>query len=228
MAESSISANGVVARRLRELATKSESCESLSELLGTEGSGAAIWYGQFGKLLGRGFRFFGRVAPDAADPVNALLNLGQTVLHRMVLGAIQTNGLVSTVGPLHRPRGRHATLASDLQEPFRHLVDRVVLEATHTMRTTDFVEDSDGPYALKIQPRAMAKFFEQLHRTFAIPVAGHAQPEPASYRRQIHKTAHSYRRHCQDQTNVFAPFTHPKPNRKRQPERGNQKQNASE
>ena len=62
--------------KLDHLARKALQAESLPSLLGIEGSGAALWFGRFSDMLSHGFRLERRVSPDAADPVNALLNLG--------------------------------------------------------------------------------------------------------------------------------------------------------
>jgi CRISPR-associated endonuclease Cas1 len=45
-------------------------------------------------------------------------------------------GFDPRVGFFHQPHGRHMTLASDLMEPLRHLVDRVVLAIIHRNELT--------------------------------------------------------------------------------------------
>ena len=49
------------------------------------------------------FPFERRVAPQADDPINALLNLGFTVLHRMAAGLLRSAGFAVSLGLLHTP-----------------------------------------------------------------------------------------------------------------------------
>jgi len=58
---------------------------------------------------------------------NALLNYGYTVLRASVSRAICAAGLHPTLGLHHSNRGNAFALADDLMEPYRPLVDRLVL-----------------------------------------------------------------------------------------------------
>lgn len=133
---------------------------SIEVLLGIEGSGAAVWYGALGQWIGRDFLFTQRVAPDATDPINVLLNIAHTIMHRLASLVIQHAGLLPTVGILHTQRAQHHALSSDLQEPLRHVADRAVIEASRVLRASDFRHDPTGPFALSIQPRARTLFLE--------------------------------------------------------------------
>ncbi len=196
-------------RKLQQLATKVLEADSDQELLGYEGAAAAIWYGQFSSCLGRGFEFKRRVAPDACDPVNVLLNFGQTILHRMLIHWIEHARLSPMLGIFHHNRSGHATLASDLQEPFRHLVDLVVIETTHELRQSDFLHDSDGPYPLRIRPRARTTFLTKLHRRLMQSVAGQDQHYPANYHHQMRSLARQLRRYLMCTSEELIGFWHP-------------------
>lgn len=63
-----------------------------------------------------------REAPDQ----NRLLNYGYTVLRAMVSRAVCGAGLHPSLGLMHRNRYDAFSLASDLMEPFRPVVDRAV------------------------------------------------------------------------------------------------------
>ncbi len=191
------------------LAKRIDRAESFSEMLGLEGQAAAIWYGQFESLLGKGFAFPQRVAPAASDPVNVLLNIGHTVLHRWMRHWIQHAQLVPTLGALHENRAGHSTLASDLQEPFRPLIDRAVIEATRVLRPTDFTPDAEGPYPLRIRPRARTKFLEIVYKLLRISVAGQDQPEPLCYLHQARRMTRRYRTCLLKPTESFHAFWHP-------------------
>lgn len=63
---------------------------------------------------------------DAAG-ANALLNYGYAVIRAMVARAVVAAGLHPTIGIFHANRGNAFALADDLVEPFRPLIDAVVV-----------------------------------------------------------------------------------------------------
>ena len=62
-----------------------------------------------------------------AGGTNALLNYGYTVLRAVVSRAICASGLHPTVGIFHSNRANAFALADDLMEPYRPLVDQLVV-----------------------------------------------------------------------------------------------------
>lgn len=162
-------------------------------------------------MLGGGFTFPGRIAPDAADPVNVLLNIGHSMIHRQAIAAIRAAGLSPALGFLHSPTPRFAALAADLQEPFRHLVDRAVILATRRLSPRHFVRSDSGEYLLTLEPLAAKTFHALLQRSIQAGVMGRGQTEPRSWIAQIHHTARSLRRHLVDPAVPFEPFEHVPP-----------------
>lgn len=65
--------------------------------------------------------------PNADDLANSLLNYGYTILRGRVLTRIVATGLSPTLSLFHRNRSNVFALADDLVEPFRPVVDRLVL-----------------------------------------------------------------------------------------------------
>jgi CRISPR-associated protein Cas1 len=104
-----------------------------------------------------GFRV--REKQTGCDPVNALLDLGYTLLRHAVAGLIQARGLTPWLGHLHAVQAGHMALASDLMEEFRPVVvDAVVLNLclNQRLRPGDFVVQAGGAHVLK---PAMVKLF---------------------------------------------------------------------
>ncbi|MCA9225726.1 MAG: CRISPR-associated endonuclease Cas1, partial [Planctomycetales bacterium] len=91
---------------LADAALRAEAATSLDSLRGIEGSATARWYESFAQALGNGFAFERRVAPDAEDPVNALLNIAHTLAFRLSLLAIKAAGLAPMIGFLHASTAR--------------------------------------------------------------------------------------------------------------------------
>src|SRR5262249_51515348 len=122
------------ARGLAELLTRVDAVTELESLLGLEGQGAALYFGEFGRFLkaqppGRGFDFTGRNRRPPRDPVNALLSFAYALLVKDCFSAVCTVGFDPYRGFYHGT-GRHGrpSLALDLMEEFRAVIaDSVVL-----------------------------------------------------------------------------------------------------
>ncbi|MEI8019672.1 MAG: CRISPR-associated endonuclease Cas1 [Schlesneria sp.] len=183
------------AGQIRELARKASLATDIEQLRGFEGAGAAVWYQSLQARLHIKFKFDKRVAPNAEDPVNVLLNLGFTWLYRWASLTARQTGLSPAIGFLHENRSGHLTLASDLMEPFRHLVDRCVIAATHQLKPNDFQKDRDGVFRLRIQPEAAKKFTALVHQVFAISSVAPWQTEPRPYRYQLASLVRTLHRH---------------------------------
>jgi CRISPR-associated endonuclease Cas1 len=196
------------APRITELVVNAEAADSIESLLGFEGAAAAAWYGNLGGYLHRDFRFDRRVAPRATDPTNVLLNIGFTFLYRYLMLMIRQVGLSPAIGFLHVSRAGHATLASDLQEPFRHLIDRAVIQATHELRPRDFQAVNQGPYKLRILPQAARQFQLILHQGLRQACVAKEETEARAYCWHWLATARSLKRHLKEET-AFRPFEHP-------------------
>ena len=136
---------------LRELARRTRGSQDLDSLRGLEGAGAAAYFGVWRHWLAPDWSFGAREAQKGADPINALLDLGYSLLRQSVAGLIQARGINPWLGHLHRPKSGHMALASDLMEEFRPLVvDAVVLNAclNHHLRPQDFIHH-DGAWTLR-------------------------------------------------------------------------------
>lgn len=195
---------------LRTFAEQAAEATTIASLRGIEGAGAARWYGRFAHRLPYGFRFQRRIAPNASDPVNALLNLAQTVLHHHCILAARAAGLAPGLGLLHEYRSGHAALASDLQEPFRHLMDRCVLEACRWLQPGDFVrgEPLDTTYRLVIRPAAARKFRALLAQQFSQEVRRRDGATVKSVRGWLFTLARNVRHALLNPDQPVVPFEH--------------------
>jgi CRISPR-associated protein Cas1 len=182
----------------------------IESLRGVEGAAAREWYRLFARSLGNGFTFPGRVAPRATDPVNVMLNIGHTMLHRQAITAIRAAGLSPAIGFLHASGPRYAALAADLQEPFRHLVERAVILATRRLKPGHFMSDDDGEHPLVLQAPAAKTFHALLQRSLQATVRGDGQTDPRPWVAQLIHTARCLRAHLLAPDNPWQPFTHPR------------------
>lgn len=89
----------------------------------TEGRAAAYyWKNLFTGRIGGGFRR----EPDGEWP-NAMLNYGYAVVRAVVARALVGSGLSPTLGIFHRNKYNAYCLADDIMEPYRPVVDMLVL-----------------------------------------------------------------------------------------------------
>ena len=146
-----------------ENAGKLYSTRTIKEIMGVEGIIAAEYWKQFMKVIPEKYEFdtrvFGRKnrPMGAADHVNCMLNYGYSLLEAECLRAINSTGLDSHVGFLHEMQPGKYSLAYDLQEPFRFLVDLAVITLIETdrMEKNDFIWTEN--YNLRLRPTGARK-----------------------------------------------------------------------
>lgn len=202
-------AEGVAtSQQLLELAERSLASTDHASLLGYEGSGAAAWYRLYGARLPKHFRFDRREAPRSRTPGNVLLNIAYSHLHRLCESAAVAAGLMPDLGVLHQVRSGHLALASDLQEPFRHLADRAVMIAATRLSPGDFTELINEQYPLKIESRAMRRLFEVLYRNLSLGCTD-VRGAGGSYREHIFRQARHLRRWLVEPKGPLDVFRHP-------------------
>jgi CRISP-associated protein Cas1 len=197
-----------LAEQLRSLADAACQAASHAQLLGIEGTGAAQWFKLLSSRLPEKFQFANRVAPRARDRSNALLNIIHTHLHRLCEGAIMSVGLLPEIGCLHRLRSGHSALASDLQEPFRHLADRLLWHLAQRLSPEDFRIEDNAAQPMVIAPRAMQLVFRELYQLLNIGVAN-ARDSRTTYREHILRQARNYRRWLLHSDERFQAFQQP-------------------
>lgn len=110
----------------------------MDHLRGIEGELAARYFGVFDHLILNqkdDFAFGNRNRQPPADPVNAMLSFGYSMLAHDCAAALESVGLDAYVGFMHRDRPGRQSLALDLMEELRPVfVDRLVLTLIN-MRT---------------------------------------------------------------------------------------------
>lgn len=116
---------------LKELLPQIAEETSLAHLQGLEGAAATVYFGVFDQLiLGEKplFSFSGRSRRPPRDAMNALLSFAYSLLAHDCASALESVGLDSYVGFLHRDRPGRISLALDLMEELRPcMADRFIL-----------------------------------------------------------------------------------------------------
>jgi CRISP-associated protein Cas1 len=132
---------------------------SLDSLRGIEGDAAAGYFAVFPHLLTNhdpAITINGRSRRPPLDPVNALLSFLYVLLMHDCRSALESCGLDSQCGILHRDRPGRPSLALDLMEEFRcFLADRTALSLFNRQQITlkDFEIKENGAVLLKEDSR---------------------------------------------------------------------------
>ena len=117
--------------------------EDLESLRGVEGQAANRYFLLLDQMILQqkdAFQFSGRSRRPPLDSVNAMLSFSYTLLANDVAAALETVGLDSYVGFLHRDRPGRTSLALDLMEELRSIyADRFVL----TLINRQVINDKD-------------------------------------------------------------------------------------
>lgn len=182
---------------------------SLEELLGVEGSSAAVYFAQFGGMIREqadddfleglappegaalekpsplNFDFTTRNRRPPTDPVNALLSLAYSLLAKECTLAAYSVGLDPYVGFYHQPRHGRPALALDVMEEFRPLIaESAVLTAINNryVSTADFV--SAGK-AVNLSVAGRKQFFQCFEQRMNSLITHPVFDYKVSYRRAL-------------------------------------------
>ena len=141
-------------RQIYELLPQVREETSLERLRGLEGVGASAYFGVLGDMvLGDKdtFYFHGRNRRPPLDAFNALLSFAYSLLAHDCASALESVGLDSYVGFLHRDRPGRTSLALDLMEELRPcMADRFVLTLINNrqIKASDFLNMESGAVLL--------------------------------------------------------------------------------
>ena len=184
--------------------------ESKEQLRGYEGEAASIYFGVFDELIlqqKKDFVFRGRNKRPPLDNVNALLSFVYTLLTNSITSALESVGLDSYVGFLHRDRPGRASLALDLMEELRPLLgDRFVLTLINhrLIRPEHLSFRENGTVLLTDQGRKILlnAWQERLRETLTHPFLS----EKLSWGLVPHIQAQLLARHLRGDLDAYPPF----------------------
>lgn len=125
-------------------------CNNSEQIMGVEGEAATVYFSVFDDLIlqqKENFYFKGRNKRPPLDNVNAMLSFAYTLLAGMCASALETVGLDSYVGFLHKDRPGRVSLALDLMEELRSVfADRFVLSLINKriINSSGFTKKENG------------------------------------------------------------------------------------
>lgn len=205
--------------KLRRLAESALEATSREELLGIEGSAAALYFQAFAGMLRSAdegqppardselsFRFEGRNRRPPTDPINALLSLAYSLLGKDCSLAALAVGFDPYVGFYHQPRFGRPALALDFMEEFRTLIaDSSVLLAVNNRVITegDFVRAGK---AVNLSSAGRKRFFSVYEKRMSSLVTHPLFGYKVSYRRAIELQCRIAARVLEGEIARYTPF----------------------
>ena len=155
-----------------------------ARLRGLEGVGASAYFGVLDERILQGketFFFRARSRRPPLDPFNALLSFAYSLLANDCASALESVGLDSYAGFLHRDRPGRASLALDLMEELRPCIaDRFVLTLVNNriLKGADFRQQEGGAVLLTDEARRtfLKHWQERKKETLTHPYLGEKLP----------------------------------------------------
>lgn len=200
------------ARDLAELLTRLERATAIDSLLGLEGQGAALYFGEFNRFLkaqppGRGFDFKSRNRRPPRDPVNALLSFAYAMLLKDCFSALCIVGFDPYRGFFHTGRHGKPSLALDLMEEFRAVIaDSVVLTLINNriLEPRDFLTWRES---CQLTEEGRKKFFVAYEQRRATVVTHPLFGYKMSYSRMVEVQARLLAAYLRDDVPQYTGFT---------------------
>jgi CRISPR-associated endonuclease Cas1 len=169
-----LAAKHLFLQEMKDLQNQCARSDNPDQIRGYEGAGAAGYWKHYAGLI-KDFDFMGRKYHPSPDPVNAMLSLGYSILYFRMAEALLAAGLSPWEGIFHAKHNLHFALASDMIEPYRFLVDRIVLALINKgeMKHDDFtVTDSARGRFCRLECEGFRKFINKFENTMHDRITG--------------------------------------------------------
>ncbi|MDD3794018.1 MAG: type V CRISPR-associated endonuclease Cas1 [Candidatus Gracilibacteria bacterium] len=111
--------------KINGIITKIDSVDNYESLLGYEGNVSKLFFTNYFKKIG----WYKRAPRTKMDIKNLLLDIGYTYLFHFIEALLRLYGFDNYYGVYHRTWYARKSLALDLMEPFRCIIDKAVLKA---------------------------------------------------------------------------------------------------
>lgn len=167
-----------------------DGAKDLDSLRGIEGSAAARYFQAFDLMVQQPFRFERHSKHPAHNAVNALLNLGYTLLTGEIAGKLEQAGFDPRVGYYHGVRCGRSSLALDVIEAHRaDVIDLLTLSILNRriLGIEDFQDKHEN--GVRLEPAALRRYLTVYEQAMGEPSA-----EGNSPRERIRQSVEALRR----------------------------------
>jgi CRISP-associated protein Cas1 len=158
-----------ISTQLPQDSSNLKDAQTIQEVMGVESVVAGYYWEQIRKIIPKQIEFASRGGGranrpmGASDTVNCMLNYGYALLEAECLRAINSVGLDVHVGFLHEMQQGKYSLAYDMQELFRFLIDLSVLNLVEkgSMEKKDFIRTEN--FTLKLRASGTRKITQEVN-----------------------------------------------------------------
>jgi len=193
-------------KALKKATAQIEHVDTLGSLRGYEGIATRSYFEAFRALLKVDLGFRMRKARPAADPVNAMLNLGYSLVYNQLVSFIHIVGLDPYRGYFHQPAHGHAALASDLIEEWRPLiVDSLILSLVNR-RELGAGDFRTGQNRTRLTLKGLKRFLTQFDAKFDRAIMHPRLKKRLSYRQCLEAQVRHFTRVVTRQEAAYQPF----------------------
>ena len=196
------------ARSIQRDAQKARQASKVESLRGHEGAAGARYFAALRGLIPDAWGFQQRVYHPPTDRVNAMLSLGYTLVLKDATAAVQLVGLDPFLGFFHAINYGRPSLVLDLMEPFRPLVDEMVVQIIHegTIERDDFRPPRDGDAAVLLTDKACTRYFQAYERQIKRRTVSPSTGQRTSYYRCLELQARQLAQMIMGSRNTFQPL----------------------
>ena len=141
----------ILISKIKEKSKQIYSIQNVDILRGIEGDMAREYFGVFNRLLrNKNFTFNGRSKRPPLDEINACLSFIYTLQSNSIASALESAGIDAYIGFYHTKRAGRVSLALDVVEEFRAIVDRFVITVFNLkqLNKSDFIYEIGGSVLL--------------------------------------------------------------------------------
>lgn len=183
-------------KKIIELKTKVDNCNSIEEIMAIEGNIREYYYSSFDIILGdEDFVFERRSRRPPRNRLNTLISFGNSLLYVAVLSEIYKTHLDPRIGFLHTTNFRRFTLNLDVAEIFKPIiVDRIIFTLVNKkMIQQKHFEEKLGGLVLKKKGRQI--FVEEFDNRLKTTIKHKNLGRNVSYRRLIRMELYKIEKH---------------------------------
>lgn len=127
--------------------------ECLKRIRYFEANSAKIYWAKVGESLPSPFTFTHRAKTNADDSFNPAINYLYGMLRNHIESGLLSFGLDPSLGCMHRDGYNLPSLVFDFMEPFRPIIDKILIESVLDGKIKDIAEPEDGVFRLTREGR---------------------------------------------------------------------------
>ncbi|GAB4133975.1 MAG: type I-B CRISPR-associated endonuclease Cas1b [Ignavibacteriales bacterium] len=180
--------------------------ETISELMGFEGSARNVYYGCWNDIFKQDTQFEKRIKHPPIGMVNSLISFGNSIIYGICLSEIYRTRLNPFIGFIHEVGDNKQPLVYDISEIFKPvIVDKVIFKVINlNMISEDDFEATENGFYLKDQPRR--KFVQEIEDRLSTVIQHKRLNRRVSYRSLIRMECYNLINYLNGKLISYEPF----------------------